>query len=524
MKHLLYFAGYKMVVLRWHANAFTGIAEFEPQDKGFAAFARLLRDEIENPVKLLVDIIEEDFRFDRAPHIIGKDRSSLHRRLVQKYFRTNIHTYLEVQGRDQSGRRDDIVLLSSLTNSKLFEPWLKILQSNKIALEGIYSLPLVGEGLLKPLNATGRNVLLISQQVPSSIRQSFYLRGKLKLSRLAPSEEDIASQIDVIREETERTVRYLENQQYVDTENRIDVYVIVPGTSQQAFETGLKGDTRKQFHILDKDRLAFDLSIKSITPSPYSYWLFAQLLLADKHKKQHYATKEDRKYYFHHVARKAMYVGAGAILSLSIVWGAALFIGGVVMASHRQETMQETTQYERQYEEIIGDISKLNLNVNDVRSVVDIAEDIQKQYGASPVNYLQRISKSLNRHPKIRIDNIKWVKTEDTGHSFGETKKSLDRRMLRLIQMGRKSMSYEKALVEAYVTDFNDNPRIAIEEVNRFINTLEKYYQDGRIEVIKMPFDVDPSSRTVGEGLGGSSTKRDRAANFAFVLVKETER
>ena len=525
MKHLLYFAGYKMVVLRWHANAFTGIAEFEPQDKGFAAFARLLGEEVNSPVKLLVDIIEEDFRFERAPHIFGRDRNALHKRLVQKYFRNNPHTYVEVQGRDKLGRRDDVVLMSSLTNSKLFEPWLKILHANKIALEGIYSLPLVGEALVKSLNASGKNVLLISQQVPSSVRQSFYAKGKLKLSRLAPSEEDTGSQIDVIREETERTVRYLENQQFVDTENKIDVYVIAASADQQLFANELKGDTRKQFHILDKDRLAFDLGIKSITPNPYSYWLFAQLLLGDKQKKQHYGTNQDRRYFFHHVARKTMYVGAAGILSLSVIWGASLFISGLLMSAQRQEIMSETTQYERLYEEIVSDISRLNLNVNDVRDVVDAAEKIKEQYAATPIDYMQRISRSLNRHPRIQIDNIKWVSTEDSGHSFGETKKPLDRRMLRLIQTGRKVLSYEKAIVEAYVTDFNDNPRIAIEEVNKFIATLGKYHKDGTIEVIKMPFDVDPASRTVGQGLNNSTNQQvERAANFVFVLIKESER
>src|SRR5688572_6110037 len=146
LKHLLYFAGYRMIVLRWQANAFVGVAEFEPDDKGFAAFKALLQNEIEAPVRLLVDILEEDFRVESCPHVYGRDKAALHARLLNKYFRQYPHKTLRIQGRRQDKvRRDDVVLLSALTNPALFRPWIEILNELKIPLEGIYSLPLVGE-------------------------------------------------------------------------------------------------------------------------------------------------------------------------------------------------------------------------------------------------------------------------------------------------------------------------------------------------------------------------------------------
>ncbi|HEX7028127.1 MAG TPA: hypothetical protein VF268_12870, partial [Gammaproteobacteria bacterium] len=143
MRHILYFAGYRMVLLRWHANSFKGMTEFEPDAKGYAAFARLLQEEVKKPVKLLIDIIEEDFRLETVPHLYGRDRAAFHARLANKYFRSYPHVHIETQTRQSTGRRDDVVLLSALTNPSLFEAWIDILYKYRIPLEGIYSLPLV---------------------------------------------------------------------------------------------------------------------------------------------------------------------------------------------------------------------------------------------------------------------------------------------------------------------------------------------------------------------------------------------
>jgi hypothetical protein len=123
----------------------------------------------------------------------------------------------------------------------------------------------------------------------------------------------------------------------------------------------------------------------------------------------------------------------------------------------------------------------------------------------------------------IEIKNVKWVQTNDSSHSFGEKKTPVDARMQRLFQSGKKATHYQKALVEATVTDFKGNPRLAIEEVNRFIDALGKIHSDGTVEIIKLPFDVDPASRTVGVGLQESGGRKQPKADFAFVMLKETE-
>lgn len=510
-----------MVVLRWHANAFTGMAEFEPDDRGYAAFETLIRTEVKKPLKLLIDIIEEDIRLDTAPHLIGRDRQALHKRLVNRYFRQYSHKNLHVQGRESEGRRDDIVLLTALTNSKLFQPWLTVLERCKTPLQGIYSLPLAGQALVKTLRATDQNALVISQQVPSSIRQSFYARGKLKLSRLVPSGDDNARNHEVLRDEINRTVRYLENQHYVDTKRKLHIYVIAPGTEHKELQSVLKPDTRKEYHVLDRDRLAFELGIKNILPGKHSHWLFAHLVLNNKKRRPDYVNHADQRYYYHHQARMGMYALSAAAIIGALLWGVAQLFDGYLMHVQGEQKQSEQNAYQQQYEEIVKDIAELDLNVEDVRGAVNLAEELQQRYNSSPLDFFVPISNTLSSHPDIDIRKMQWIQTNNRGHSFGESKEQLNPMMMRIIQAGRVAYIYRKGLIEATVVDYDENPRIALEKMNEFIDDLRSRQNEYKIEVVKMPFDIDPASRLVGQALAGSNRQQD--AQFAFVMSKEIQ-
>jgi hypothetical protein len=143
-------------------------------------------------------------------------------------------------------------------------------------------------------------------------------------------------------------------------------------------------------------------------------------------------------------------------------------------------------------------------------------------YEQRPYTLMRTVSQSLERNEKIDLKSIKWLITTDLQHSFGEKKKPLDEQTRRLVQSGRKVVRYEKALIEAAVTGYEANPRIAVEIVDSFIHDVRKTDPAYSVDIIKMPFDVDSASRMVGQGLEQSI--RDNEARFSFVLVKEEKR
>lgn len=183
MRRVFFFSGYRLKVFEWHDKYLLGSCEFEPDEDGLDCFRRYLRTAVPMPVQFLVDVIEEDFRREAIPHVNSRDRKVVVSRLLDRYYRGFIYQHVEPVGRSKTGRRDDLLLISSLTNNELFAPWLALLVEQQIPLAGIWSLPLLSTRLLKLVADKEENVLLVSRQVQSALRESYFQKSSLVLSR-----------------------------------------------------------------------------------------------------------------------------------------------------------------------------------------------------------------------------------------------------------------------------------------------------------------------------------------------------
>ena len=173
-----------MVAQEWTGNKLSSSVYFEPDEQGLDLFTSYLRSFRNEPVRLLVDLIEEEFRQIRIPLLRGSDRQAILKRNYAKYFRTSEYKFAISQAVEKKNRKEEKLLLMGLTNQYLLEPWLKILEETRTPLSGIISLPLVSEAFVKDLKSEHNTVILVSQQVPSNLRQSVFVDGKLVLSRL----------------------------------------------------------------------------------------------------------------------------------------------------------------------------------------------------------------------------------------------------------------------------------------------------------------------------------------------------
>lgn len=521
MQHILYFSGHRMVVYRWQNNHFTGFAEFEPNEGGVASFERLLQREVKRPLRMIIDVIEEDFRIENIPHVIGTDRSALLSRTLNKTFRANRHRYIQVQGREDTGRRDDIVMMSAITNPDLFKHWIDVIIKNKIPFEGIYSLPFIGELLLKPLGAHKGKTLLISQQVASNIRQSFYIDGQLKLSRLAPSQDEMLSQSQVLIEETERTVRYLENQHMYNTGDPFNIFVIVP--MHQAAETAkaLRSDTYKTYHVVSRETLAKELGIKQQIKGDYCDAFFAHVVLKNKKLKSHYTVQKERKYFYHYRANQVLAIFSVLLFFLCIVFSGVRFAEAFVNAQEMPNLQSQTAQLQRLEEQTLNAIESVDIKVDDIRDIVNIAEAIESQYKFDPFQLINNIAPSVTESTDISISNIQWLATYDHTNNIGETVVELDRRELRRLENSK--ILYQKALLQAKITDFNNNPRLAVERVLRFRNQLAENAAFTKVEIIRMPFDLAPDSRFEYQAISELSGNRESEATFEIVVVMQRD-
>ncbi|HHJ35661.1 MAG TPA: hypothetical protein ENJ87_07835, partial [Gammaproteobacteria bacterium] len=219
MKRLFYFTGYRLSVLYWKGKELVGSSSFEPTEAGLGEFRNYLSQTENIPGKFLVDVIEEDFRNEKIPHVGRNDRNSVIGRLIDRYYRASQdYCYSEVIGRDKKGRKDDIVLLGAMTNPQLIQPWLSVIDECEVPLSGIWTLPIISKKLLKVIKATSGCVLLVSQQVNSNVRQTLFRDGKLISSRqsiINQDIEDISNIGELAEPEVNRTIEFLRAQNLV---------------------------------------------------------------------------------------------------------------------------------------------------------------------------------------------------------------------------------------------------------------------------------------------------------------------
>ena len=78
-----------MVAQEWVGHRLESNVYFEPDEQGLDLFSSYLRSFSSESVRLLVDLIEEEFRQIKIPLLRGSDRQSILDRNYAKFFRNS---------------------------------------------------------------------------------------------------------------------------------------------------------------------------------------------------------------------------------------------------------------------------------------------------------------------------------------------------------------------------------------------------------------------------------------------------
>jgi hypothetical protein len=105
-----------MVAQEWSGHKLASSVYFEPDDQGLDLFSAYLRSFRNEPVRLLVDLIEEEFRQIKIPWLRGSDRSAILKRNYAKYFRNSEYKFAISQSVEKKTRKEERLLLIGLTH------------------------------------------------------------------------------------------------------------------------------------------------------------------------------------------------------------------------------------------------------------------------------------------------------------------------------------------------------------------------------------------------------------------------
>jgi hypothetical protein len=503
----------RATVYGWQGGELADALVFGADDAGLENFARFLRETPPTPVYVLVDIVEEEYRQDTIPHVFGSDRQSVLERKLTRMFRGTPYCYALMQGREGEGRRDDRVLLTALTKPMLVTPWLDRIAEHKVPLAGIYSLPLLCGELLRKIGATGQNVLLITLQSVSGLRQTFFRDQQFKISRLAPMPRLGAVPFGAyLMGELDKLRRYLNSIALTAPSAPLDVYILSHGEYLEELERHCEASAEERYFVVDVADVARKLGIDGAMTTPYGDALFAYLLLSGS-RRNHYARPAQTRYFTLYQARVVLAAASLALLLGGTMWSGLNFIEGV---SHKQQALDAQGRagfYQARYERARRDLPPTPVEPRAIKTAVDIVSALS-EHKSAPTDMMYVLSAALDGSPSVRIDRIEWLSSSnpnaapDAGQRANESAAAAPKP----VADGRYAL-YQIADVAGRIEPFSGDYRQAIDTINGFAELLRARSSIQKVSVLELPVDTSSNRR-----LSGDAGEQAAPRNARFVL------
>ncbi|MDJ0879665.1 MAG: hypothetical protein QNI86_13695 [Halieaceae bacterium] len=422
MERVFYFSGYRMRVFEWHHEELVGSHSFEPDESGLRDFETFLAESIRLPARLLVDLIEEEFRRETIPHVNVRDRRRLIDRLLERHYRDRTHVHAEVIGRSRDGRRDDQLLISALTNSEVLKPWMERLQAAEVSLAGIWSLPLITHRLLRHLKARGGHSLVITRQIRSSLRNTYFNKGKLMLSRLIRFDNSVWDQESgqLVADHMERGAleidNFLVNQRLLGSGENLEVYCLLP-ESQIEDAREFIGDTDAiHYHFFPIEQVHKSLKIKvGDSQSQRADTLFSYLCTRESVLRDHYATKPQREnfyqYFLDNLITHVQELGTLLFVTAAVL----LALNSMQLRQKVNALALDTSRVVAQYETRFAPVEERLASASAVHDSVVAVDDLRAEALATPQAMFAPLGEVLGdpMFAGLYLDRLEWHKYDE---------------------------------------------------------------------------------------------------------------
>ena len=514
-----------MVAQEWAGYKLESSVYFEPDEQGLDLFNSYLRSFSNEPVRLMVDLIEEEFRQIKIPLLRGSDRRAILARNYTKYFRNSKYKYAVSQSTEKKARKEEKLLLLGLTNQSLLEPWLNILDSTRTPLSGIISLPLLSQDYISRLESDNKAIILVSQQVPSNLRQSVFVDGKLILSRLVPIasfyQGDYAT--DVIRD-IESTQRYLTSQRIVENPDTISIQILTNARHVDKLTIKCGEENFYEFQIHDINQILEKEKIEVSEQQDFSSGLFCYLA-SKKIAVNHYAQAKEKKYYKHHIVSLILKAASVAFVATGIGMATTSAAKGWIYSS----TVTETILIDQKYRSKVNQLSQTRADSTTPTSVmqhiVQTVESLQKKYLDDPEEMFSLISQDVSLFSGIRIKEIKWFTSNMSDAesadevSWGKAKRKQKKKKSSQKKPAQKGY-FEVAIVEGEFLNFDGNYRYVLSTVDDLEKAMVESGNYFSVEITRRPLDIESDNRLAGD-VGVGKNKGSPTAALAFRVVRE---
>ena len=489
---------------------------------GLAAFREYLSAVPDIPAYLMVDAVEEDYRFETLPHAFGSDRAQMAARKLRQHYRNTPYMTATLLGRDTGKRRDDRYLFSALTNPELVTEWLQAVTARGLPVAGIYLLPLASASLPEKLNARASNMLMVAQHT-LGLRLTFFRDRQFRLSRLTRGESGRAdSRAQYFAEEISNTRLYLHALRTLTLDEPLTVLLLDRTDELADVAAGIARESPSLECVrVSRAEIAARLRIAEslLDVSPYVPHL---RLLAQEVPGSNLAPETVTAGFRLYRTRSAIYVTCGVLAACGSVWAGTNLYQMYNVQGERDEAARRTQQLSAQYQEITRRFPAAPTSADNLKKTVEIADKL-RTVGRTPEAVMTLVSRALEPAPNLVLREFDWKygAAEITPEQDSSTRDERTPQQPAALPLpgtpqtsaGRK----QSALLKGEVRPFRGDYRAAIAAINEFAARLGKDPRVTEVRVVKLPLNVNPNLQLSGNTL--DSPNQSATAEFQLVLV-----
>ena len=499
---------------RWRDGRFAACDIFTYSADGLSAFKDYLAQIRNLPVHMMVDAVEEDYRFESLPHSFGSERREMVDRKLRQLYRSPYCSALQ-QGRDSSKRRDDRYLFCALTNPELIAAWAQAVIERDLPVVGIYLLSTVSQGLIDKLRLRQTNLLVASIN-SSGLRLTFFRDQKLRISRLVRIDSTGAQATHSYAEEISNTRLYLHTLRVMTLDEQLSVLIVDSDDSLTELADAIVRDNPSiECRRLGRQEIIArsGISAPALDSSADALYLH---LLGLRAPDNNLAPAEVTFGYRARRARHGIYALAGITALASAAW--CVFTWYQIIDTHVdikadiEAAAAQVAQLRAQALETARQFPAVPTSAANLQRAVEIAQKI----GASPHSpetMMIIVSQALDHNPDIRLKNFGWKyqRTDIEPQAPGKSARTAGG------PGPAGGARRQSGLIEGEVRPFDGDYRAANEAITRFAAALAQQPGVAEVRVVKTPLNVSPSLSL--SGATTDSTAKSGKAEFELLLV-----
>lgn len=379
-------------------------------------------------ISVFIDVMGEEVKHERIPHISGKDREHLLKRKFKTLFPGADLTWKQHLKRETTGRKDDIYILLGISLPIPVKQVMAVLAESQHNIRGVYFIPVLQQQLGEVLPENQPYLIISSipggQRNKKTYRQTFYKNKALTVSRVNNAAGTTDQELfDQLFKEIERTYQFLEGSRQLDQHQALSVIVML-SDHDSARLIDHNAHVNVDLKYANLNQLAQQVGLSHT----FAYKSLPELLCmlaSSKKLKPHFQPADICNQHKVDIIKKWLVLSSAAAVVLSVFITGYLWLSAHEENEKHQLIASKITKVEQQKASLSAQQPTTEIPPKIMHQTVQLYRDIARN-GQKPDKILAVIARAYQGYQDIALNQITWINRTDKSNVDEEESFELD--------------------------------------------------------------------------------------------------